>query len=73
MGLGSSKNIDFELRVTVLNLTKDKFLEVEDGLYGNQRRMNLWSQFHLAEELSFTAQKVAEAVVSENIVGTPPR
>lgn len=41
MGLGSSKNIDFELQVTVLNLTKDKFLEVEDGLYGNQLRMNL--------------------------------
>lgn len=35
MGL-ATKNIDVELQVTVLNLTQDKFPEVEDGLCANQ-------------------------------------
>lgn len=42
----AQKNIDFELQVTVLNLTEDKFLDVKDGPFGTQLRMNLWSQFH---------------------------
>lgn len=53
----AQKNIDFELQVTVLNLTEDKFLDVKDGPFGTQLRMNLWSQFHSSWEAQLHSTK----------------
>jgi hypothetical protein len=72
MGL-ATKNIDVELQVTVLNLTQDKFPEVEDGLCANQLRMNLWFQFCSSWKAQFHSTKVTVTVIFENVVNMSPR